>query len=67
MSATYRHGQGDTITASQDVNQRILETDIQGKSLADIRASILKVQAALEVLDEEGRSMVISPFDVDKL
>lgn len=67
VSATYRHGQGDTITASQDVNQRILETDIQGKSLADIRASILKVQAALEVLDEEGRSMVISPFDVDKL
>ncbi len=60
---TYRHGIGDTVGDTKDVNQRIAEINICGNSKEKINRTLEQVYQELEVLDVYGESMIIERFE----
>lgn len=63
--ATYRHGVGDTVGMTRDVNQRILETNILGADIPSVVKTIQAVQNKLIVLDENRENMIFCEFDAE--
>lgn len=59
---TYRHGIGDIIEDTSDVNQRIAEINILGDSREKIGNTIEQIYDTLKVLDINDNQMVIDRF-----
>lgn len=59
---TYRHGIGDMIGDTKNINQRIAEINICGDSKEKINRILERVCQELEVLDVYGDNMIIEGF-----
>lgn len=59
---TYRHGVGDIVGDTKDVNQRIAEINICGNSKEEVNRALEQVCQELEVLDIYGNNMIVEGF-----
>ncbi len=64
FSYSLRHEPGSRVEWTYDVNQRLAEIDLIGADKEDLREAIKRIQTQLHALDQEGREMRFSPFDV---
>lgn len=60
VSYLHRHFVGETVGWTQDVNQRICEIDVVCESIPQLKERISWIWDTLQVLDEEGRQMLMS-------
>lgn len=67
ISNSQRYYAGDEVPASNDLRQRFTEFGILSDSLEQEIENIHFVQRTLKILDEEGKSMIVHPFDTSNL
>lgn len=64
---SFRHGIGDAIKMTYDVNQRIAEINIVKEDKEELVKSIISVQKKIKVLDENGNNMIFCQINPDDL
>lgn len=52
---------------THDVNQRYGEFDIIAENMDDLKVQIKEIQGTLKVLDADGKEMIYSHFDVNRI
>ena len=62
---TYRRKEGDVMTFSGDVNQRVGEINLTSNCVSEIKKIINEVNHKLKVIDEENNDMIFSKFNVE--
>lgn len=67
VSIFTRYNEGDTVPDSGDVRQRVCEVGILLNSDSSVSDKINWVQSQFDVLDENGKSMLISPLNAEAL
>ena len=67
FSISRRHLIGDVIEWTHDVNQRYGEFDIIAENMDDLKVQIKEIQGTLKVLDADGKEMIYSHFDVNRI
>ena len=67
FSISKRHDVGDVISCTHDVNQRFGEFDIIADNMNDLKEQINDIQRTLKVLDTDGKEMIYSHFDVNRI
>lgn len=60
----FRHHVGETIPFTGNVNQRIAEFNVCSADPASLRSTVRQLEDTLVVLDEDGKDMVFSKFDI---
>lgn len=68
VDVAQKHFLGDVIRQTGDINHRFAELSLMtGRDPEEAAAAIRKVQSLLEVLDENGESMLISAFPPERM
>ena len=55
------------IELTPDVNPRYGEFDIIAENMDDLKVQIKEIQGTLKVLDADGKEMIYSHFDVNRI
>lgn len=67
ISIAQRYVAGETVPATNDLRQRFAEFGILSNSLQEEIENIHFVQNTLKIVDEEGKNMLVYPFDTRNL
>lgn len=67
VSAALRHEEGEMVEATKTVNQRVGEINIKTDSIEQMAFVIREIYDVLDVLDENGRSLVVSKLPVKEV
>lgn len=65
--AEYMRNVGDTVVDNNTLAQRVFRAVIRGKTLDEVKQTILAIQSIVRVRDTEGKDMLYLPFDPDRL
>jgi len=65
--AEFRHEIGDEITEAKPYQQAVYRAIIVDSDIEKIKLTILRIQEIVKVLNNENKSMLYKPFDVNRL
>ena len=63
--ATLRHKEGEIVTFTGTVNQRVAEINIVGRDVEEVKRTLQNVMNKFKVLDENDDNMIFSRFEVE--
>ena len=67
LTISQRYEVGDQVVCSNDLRQRFAEFGILSESIQQEVENICFVQNTLKILDQKGNSMIVFPFDTEKI